>query len=206
MHNVVYKPSRSSEKGPLVHWMGYLANRATKEVIWHAGSPTCYGAVEGPDSAVYTDACLVQDLAAGQRVVAAWLDAAVVDDGLQGVGGSVALVAALKTVKNCHRNGKPPAWIRWLSLKLQAAMATPTRVTQMRKRILKTKPKVCKHCRMEGCAKATDKKAKCNGFLLFKAQHLQGMSQAILSQLWAERREYLAAEFRIPLTRSSRSF
>jgi len=89
MHNVVYKPSRSSEKAPLVHWMGYLANHATQKVNWHAGSPTCYGAVEGPDSAVYTDACLVQDLAAGQRVVAALLDAAVVDDGLQGVGGSV---------------------------------------------------------------------------------------------------------------------
>jgi len=180
--------------------MGYLANRATQKVIWHAGPPTCYGAVEGPDSAVYTDACLVQDLAAGQRVVAALLDAAVDDDGLQGDGGSVALAAALKIVKKCHNKGEPPAWLRWISSKLKSVMTPATR--KVRRRILKTKPKVCKHCRMDGCAKATDKKKKCNGFLLFKAQNLQGISQALLSQLWHERRISLAAEFGIPLTRS----
>ena len=60
----------SSRNGRLTHWTGYIDDRRSMRVVWHAGPPTVYG----PQSewpTVCTAEAFAWDNAAGKRLVAA---------------------------------------------------------------------------------------------------------------------------------------
>ena len=175
----VYKVSQKQEHSPRVHWTGYLANRVTKEVIWHAGPSTVYGtAYVGPDPAAYTDDCLKCDLAAGRRVVAA-LNGSVDDNGVDGDGGSEHLKAALSVVRKCNKPGcRPPEWMQWLSTKLKEA-STPPPVARRPSgpRPASIKPKSCRKCYVPGCSRKP-----CTGWNILRDK-LSDLTQRELSRV-----------------------
>lgn len=167
-----------------MHWTGYLANRATKEVVWHAGDPTFYGTADGEDSANYTDVCLQMDLAAGKRVVAALRNESTLDDGLTGYGGSPELKKALGVVRSCNKpGGKPPEWMQWLSTKLKEASTPPPPVARTPRmpsvpRPASKKPKSCRKCWVPGCSRTPS----CIGWKLLQTR-LPGVTRSDLSAL-----------------------
>ena len=136
----------SSRNGRLTHWTGYIDDRRSMRVVWHAGPPTVYG----PQSewpTVCTAEAFAWDNAAGQRLVAA-IRGSGDDNGKDGEGGSDHLAKAISVVNSTKQN--PPQWVKWLKRKLDHA-ALPLPVIKK-----KRKPKVssdsvpCK-CHVPGC-------------------------------------------------------
>ena len=169
-----------------MHWTGYLTNRSTKEVIWHAGEPTFYGTADGEDSANYTDECLRMDLAAGQRVVAALRNESPFDDGLTGYGGSPELKKALGAVRSCNKrvNTVKPGWMDWLWKRLKEASTPPPPVARTPgmpsvPRPASKKPKSCRKCWVPGCSRTPS----CIGWKLLLQTRLPGVTRSDLSAL-----------------------
>ena len=54
----VYKATVQKGRKTACLWAGYLADRATRKVVWDDGTMTEYGATTTEDAAFYSDACL----------------------------------------------------------------------------------------------------------------------------------------------------
>ena len=64
----VYKATMPKGRKTACLWAGYLADRATRKVVWDDGSITEYGPDTTEDPAFYSDASLAVDMAEGRLV------------------------------------------------------------------------------------------------------------------------------------------
>ena len=64
----VYKATMQKGRKTACLWAGYLADRATRKVVWDDGTITEYGPTTTEDAAFYSDACLAVDMAEGRLV------------------------------------------------------------------------------------------------------------------------------------------
>ena len=127
----VYKATMQPGRKTVCHWAGYLADRATRKVVWDNGSITEYGPDTTEDPAFYSDASLAVDMAEGRLVYEAverLLDgtaAAEVESLATSTTTGVVHPAVVEAVK-CY--GKPvhikKAWLTWLEGCIQASKIT----------------------------------------------------------------------------------
>ena len=64
----VYKATVQKGRKTACLWAGYLADRATRKVVWDDGTNTEYGPTTTEDPAFYSDASLAVDMAEGRLV------------------------------------------------------------------------------------------------------------------------------------------
>ena len=127
----VYKATMPKGRKTACLWAGYLADRATRKVVWDDGSITEYGPDTTEDPAFYSDASLAVDMAEGRLVYEAverLLDgtaAAEVELLATSTTTGVVHPAVVEAVK-CY--GKPvhikKPWLTWLEGCIQASKIT----------------------------------------------------------------------------------
>jgi hypothetical protein len=142
----------SSRKGRLTHWTGYIDDRRSMRVVWHAGPPTVYG----PQSewpTVCTAEAFAWDNAAGQRLVAA-IRGSGDDNGKDGEGGSDHLAKAISVVNETGQQN-PPQWVKWLKRKLDLASVPLPVKPKIRKQTVTRRVGPCKKCHVPGCFTGT---------------------------------------------------
>jgi hypothetical protein len=141
----------SSSNGRLTHWTGYIADRRSMRVGWHAGPDTYYGPrSEWPG--ICTAEAFALDNAAGQRLVAA-IRGSGDDNGQDGEGGSEYLKKAISVVNSTKQN--PPQWVKWLKRKLNLASVPLPVKPKIRKQTVTRRVGPCKKCQVPGCFTGT---------------------------------------------------
>ena len=141
----------SSSNGRLTHWTGYIADRRSMRVGWHAGPDTYYGPrSEWPG--ICTAEAFAWDNAAGQRLVAA-IRGSGDDNGQDGEGGSEYLKKAISVVNSTKQN--PPQWVKWLKRKLNLASVPLPVKPKIRKQTVTRRVGPCKKCQVPGCFTGT---------------------------------------------------
>jgi hypothetical protein len=147
---VVYNATSSNGR-TVNHWTGYIEDRRSMRVVWHAGPETYYGPrSEWP--AIYTAERFIHDNIAGQRLAAAITGMGNADNGQVGEGGGTELMQAITLVK---RKGKKPAWLQWLKRKLDLASVPLPVKPKIRKQTVTRRVGPCKKCQVPGCFTGT---------------------------------------------------
>jgi hypothetical protein len=126
----VYKATVQKGRKTACLWAGYLADRATRKVVWDDGTFTKYGPTTTEDPAFYSDASLAVDMAEGrlvyeavERLLGGTAAAEVESHAISTATGKIhpAVVEAVL----CY-NGKSSSqpWLTWLEGCIQASKNT----------------------------------------------------------------------------------
>ena len=128
----VYKATMQPGRKRVHLWAGYLADRATRKVVWDDGTITEYGPTTTEDPAFYSDASLAVDMAEGRLVYEAverllgGTAAAEVESLATSTTTGVVHPAVVEAVA-CYY-GKPvhkkQPWLTWLEGCIQASKIT----------------------------------------------------------------------------------
>lgn len=124
----VYKATVQPGRKTVCHWAGYLADRATRKVVWDNGTITKYGPATTEDPAFYSDASLAVDMAEGKLLYEAverlLCGTAAVDVESQAISTATGDIhPAVAEAVLCY-NGKSSSqpWLTWLEGCIQASM------------------------------------------------------------------------------------
>jgi hypothetical protein len=141
----VYKQSQvPGTKRSTSHWMGFLEDDESLAVRWCDDSVTHYGpgAVDDDlDPASYTEACLIQDMAAAALIVRVIKQLAA-KDAVAPTPRNSAAGSAIAAIKKCYQSAvmnRKPDWLVWLEGALEEAAAR------------KRSQRRCQKCKVDGC-------------------------------------------------------
>ena len=123
----VYKATVQPRRKQVTFWTGYLADRATRKVVWDDGTITEYGPTTTEDPAFYSDASLAVDMAEGKLLYEAverlLCGTAAVDVESQAISTATGDIhPAVAEAVLCYNGKSSSPWLTWLEGCIQASM------------------------------------------------------------------------------------